>query len=175
MGIVEDRQHYTAIAYINHLGGTVSKKLVTLTRNLWMWCLERNIHITAQHLPGVQNCIADMESRNMVDRMDWMLDQAIFKEIDRCFSPIEVDLFASRLTNQCPHYYSWRPDPYALATDAFLLDWTLMKGFANPPWGLIGWTLQHVQTHAGQNSATGPSLEDHPFLLEMLIEHPWLI
>ena len=28
--------------------------------------IERNIHITAQHLPGVQNTIADAESRTMI-------------------------------------------------------------------------------------------------------------
>ena len=38
----------TAVAYINHLGGAVSRELVNLTKDLWMWCLERNIHITAQ-------------------------------------------------------------------------------------------------------------------------------
>lgn len=28
-----------------------------------MWCLEKNIHITAQHLPGVQKHIANAESQ----------------------------------------------------------------------------------------------------------------
>ena len=51
----------TAVAYMNNLGGTASKELVTLTRDLCMWCLERNIHITAVHLPGVLNTIADTE------------------------------------------------------------------------------------------------------------------
>ena len=60
----------TAVAYINNLGGTVSKELLELAKSLWMWCLERNIHITAQHLPGVLNEIADSESRTMVDRSD---------------------------------------------------------------------------------------------------------
>ena len=49
----------TAVAHINHLEGPVSRDL---TKDLWMWCLERNIHITAQHLPGIQNTIADAES-----------------------------------------------------------------------------------------------------------------
>ena len=43
----------TAVAYINNLGGTVSKELVDMAKNLWMWCLERNIAIIAQHLPCV--------------------------------------------------------------------------------------------------------------------------
>ena len=46
-----------AVAYINHL--RVSQDLVNLTKNLWMWCLERNIHITAQYLPRSLNTIAD--------------------------------------------------------------------------------------------------------------------
>ena len=64
-----------AVAYINNQGGTVSKELVSLTRKLWMWCLERNIHIQAQHLPGVMNLTADAELRVLRDRSDWKLDQ----------------------------------------------------------------------------------------------------
>ncbi len=63
----------TVVAYINNQGGTVSKKLVSLTQDLWMWYLERNILIQAQHLPGVQNCTADRESRSMKNRSDWKL------------------------------------------------------------------------------------------------------
>lgn len=82
----------------NNRGGTVSRELVALTRELWMWCLERNIHIRVQHLPGVLN----VESRTMMDRTDWRLNPAIFRRIDNLLGPIEVDLFASRLTAQCP-------------------------------------------------------------------------
>ena len=68
----------TAVAYINNFGRTVSRELIVLARNLWMWCLERNIHIIAQHLPAVLNQIADSESRTMIDRTDWQLNPAIF-------------------------------------------------------------------------------------------------
>ena len=57
----------TAVAYINNLGGTVSKELVVLAKNLWMRCLERNIHLLAQHLPGKKNVVADMQNRVMTD------------------------------------------------------------------------------------------------------------
>ena len=89
----------------------MSTELVGLAKNLWMWCLERNIHITAQHLPGVQNCIADAESRIMRDRSDWQLNPVLFNRIMNLFGPVGVDMFASRLTTQCPVYFSWRPDP----------------------------------------------------------------
>ena len=55
----------TAVAYINNQEGTASKELVALAKDLWMWCLERNIHIQAQYLPGIMNSIADWESRVM--------------------------------------------------------------------------------------------------------------
>jgi len=43
----------TAVAYINHLGGTASRELVILTRDLWMWCLERNIHTSQFNISQV--------------------------------------------------------------------------------------------------------------------------
>ena len=73
----------TAVAYINHLGGTILRDLVKLTKNLWMWCLERNIHITARHLPGSLNTVADAESQTLTDRTDWKLNLTIFHKIDR--------------------------------------------------------------------------------------------
>ena len=132
----------TAVAYINNLGGTVSKKLIILTTDLWVWCLERNIQIVAQHLPGSLNDIADEESRTLRDRSDWMLHPRVFNSINR---PLEVDLLASRLTTQPPNFYSWRPDPLAKATDALLQVWSMTKGFANPPWALVGRVLAQVR------------------------------
>ena len=55
------------VAYINNQGGTVSKELVSLTRDFWMWCLKRNIHIQAQYWPGIMNDVAERESRSMTD------------------------------------------------------------------------------------------------------------
>ena len=77
----------TAAAYINNQGGTISKDLIVLTRDLWMWCLERNIHIQAQYLPGVMNQVADMESRSMKDRSDWKLDRSVFLKINKRYGP----------------------------------------------------------------------------------------
>lgn len=92
----------TVVAYINNLGGTVSSNLVHLAGDLWMWCLKKNIHLTAQHLPGVEYVIADAESQSMRHRSDWQLDPAIFRQIAHWFGPIDVDLFATSLATQCP-------------------------------------------------------------------------
>ena len=110
----------TAVSYINQKGGTVSKALCELAISIWAWCSERNVTLEAEHLPGQQNSQADQESRTIRDRCDWKLKQQVFQQIHTAMGPLEVDLFASRLTKQLPRFYSWRPDPEAEATDAFM-------------------------------------------------------
>ena len=51
----------TAIAYINRMGGTRSHTFSQVACNLWHWCLQRGITLSAEHQPehdsrlGVQN------------------------------------------------------------------------------------------------------------------------
>ena len=122
----------SAVAYINKMGGTVSPALNKLNKEFWLWCMERDISVQAQHLAGKLNCTADEESRVMKDRSDWMLCPSVFRQINRILGPLEVDLFASRLSAQLPMYVSWKPDPEALATDAFTVNWKTWKAYANP-------------------------------------------
>ena len=102
----------------------------------------------------------------------------IFNRITHLFGPIEMDLFASRLTAQCPAFFSWRPDPYAVATDAFLQDWSQIKGYANPPWSLIGRVLSKVQMDKARIVLVAPVWKTQPWyppLLQMLLAIPRLI
>jgi hypothetical protein len=41
-----------AVNYINKMGGR-TPSLNTITRDVWSWCIDRNIWLTACHLPGV--------------------------------------------------------------------------------------------------------------------------
>ena len=59
--------------------------------------------------------------------------------------PLDLDLFASCVTYQLPHFYSWKPDPLAKATDVFTEDWSQFHGYANPPWCLLLQTLSKIQ------------------------------
>lgn len=43
----------SAIAYINHMGGSKSEELNQLAYELWDWCRMHNIWVTAAHIPGV--------------------------------------------------------------------------------------------------------------------------
>ncbi|CAC5398727.1 unnamed protein product [Mytilus coruscus] len=71
----------TAVAYINKIGDTKSGTLIQMVKEIWMWCKEREITLTAKHLPGISNHLADWESRNMSDTSDWMVDRDIFSQV----------------------------------------------------------------------------------------------
>ena len=76
--------------------------------------MNRDITLVAEHLPGVLNTIADQESQVMRDRSDWMLNPRIFSKIQQKWGPLEVDMFASRLTTQLRRFFSWRAVQYWL-------------------------------------------------------------
>ena len=120
----------SAVTYINQKGGTHSTQLSNLALEMWEWCLQRQLTIQAEHLPGHLNLVADSESRMMKDRCDWMIQPRVFQQIQQSLGPLQIDLFPSRLTKQLTCYYSWRLDPKAEATDAFTQNWAQARGFA---------------------------------------------
>ena len=165
----------TAVAYINNLGGTVSLQLTSLARSPWMWALQRDIMLKTQHIPSTSNCVADAESRTIRDRTDRKLNPLVFNRINKIFEPLEVDLFASRLTHQLPRYFSWRSDPLVEATDTFQQNWGALKWFANPPWCLMGRVLSQVMEQRAQVVLVAPVWKGqpwHPVLLGILWEFP---
>ena len=149
----------TALNYINKLGGTVSPELNRLTKDLQKWCLEREITLQSTHLARALNVTADEESRVMKDKTDWILCPQTFRRINHLIGPLQVDLFASRLTHQLYRYVSWRPDPYAMTTDAFTLNWVEFKGYANPPWNFNNQSTHPNQDSTGKTGPSGSSME----------------
>ena len=135
----------TAIAYINRMGGTRFQTLSQTACDLWHWCLQRGITLSAVHLPGVLNSIADGESRTLQSSAEWMLERSICRNVIQTLGPCSVDLFATRLNNQLGRYVSWHPDPFAIATDAFTMSWQEEVGYAFLPFSVIGRCLQKVR------------------------------
>ena len=67
--------------------------------------------------------LADKESREKRSDTEWKLNPELFYCIVTLWGAVSVDLFASRLNYQLKPFVSWRPDPEAMAIDAFSLDW----------------------------------------------------
>jgi len=158
----------TAVTYINKMGGTHSQLLCDLATQMWEWSLQQNIFLSAEHLPGRENVIADEESRTMRDRCDWMLNPHVFEQIQSQIGPCRIDLFASRLTRQLPRFFSWRPDPEAEKTDAFSQDWSTARGYANPPWCLIGRCLSQIKRQNARVILITPLWNTQPWFPALL-------
>ena len=166
-----------AVNYINKMGGGIPK-LNALTREFWMWCYNRNLWVTACHLPGVANIEADRLSRSLNLDIEWKLNEDVFDLIDELYGPHDVDLFASNLNHQLSHYYSYLPDKYAIAVDAFSVKWSLTNNYCFPPFSLIGKVLKKTQMDQADLTLIAPVWPTQAWfstLLHMIVEDSYLI
>ena len=168
----------TAVAYINHKGGIRSIECHEVARSIWEWAIAKKCHISAEHLPGSQNTLADRASRIFDVNTEWSLDNEVFFEINNKFGNIEFDLFASRLNNKHEKYASWKPDPNATFIDCFSRPWTNLKFYAFPPFSMVLRTIMKVD----RDSASGilvcpvwPTQAWFPKLVKMLVAPPLIL
>ena len=167
----------TAVSYVNNMGGITSLKLDKLAKSIWLWCKQRNIWLTACHIPGKVN-EADFKSRKFDDQLEWMLDPSVFHEISNRFGKPNIDLFASRLNRQIAVYCSWKPDPKAIFVDAFSIDWNVYYGYLNPPFSLLGRCVQKIREDGAECIVVAPVWPTQtwfPQLLELLIDVPVIL
>ena len=145
----------TAVAVINHMGTCHSDVLNTLSKRLWLWCVSGNIWFSAAHIAGISKQQADLESPQNKTETEWMLNRdSLSHALTQLNFLPEIDLFASRLNSQFTHCVAYRPDPGAVAIDAFSLDWPTLKFYAFPPFSVIPAVLTKIR----DDKATGVCL-----------------
>ena len=64
----------TAISYVNKQGGSH----IDIAVEIWEICIRKGVHISAAHIPGVHNILADKASRHFEDASEWMLPTSVF-------------------------------------------------------------------------------------------------
>ena len=150
----------------------------TLTRELWQWCIRRNIWVSACHLPGKINVEADQLSRSNSIDLEWKLNSDVFDVINYIYGPHDLDLFASRINHQLPRYVSFLPDPHAEAVDAFSIKWTNVNAFAFPPFSLVGNVVQKMIAEESDLTLIAPLWKTQhwfPTVLHCIVEDSYLI
>lgn len=154
----------TAVACINHMGTSHSPSCNTITHALWDWCITHNVWVSAAHVPGSDNTIADMESRHINLDAEWKIDSDLLQS---AFSELKmfptVDLFASRLNAQMECYISFRPDPSAHAIDAFSVSWKNDIFYAFPPFSILPRVLQKVKRDQAAGILVVPDWPTQPW------------
>ncbi|KAI8511561.1 hypothetical protein Bbelb_106610 [Branchiostoma belcheri] len=170
----------TAVAYVNHMGGTRSPDLAALALEMWSWALERGLMLSATHVPGLTNTLADRCSRVFLDKVEWQLNRSVFLSLNNWTgNALTVDLFASRLNAQLKEYVSWHPEPEAMAVDALNIHWgNLGLAYAFPPFSLVFKVLRKVQSDVATVILIAPVWKSqawYPKVLNMLFESPVLL
>ena len=151
-----------AVAYINNMGGIKSEECNSLAKSIWLWCMDRNIWLSATHIPGSSND-ADFESRHFSENVEWKLKESIFSQITDIWGLPCIDMFASRLNKQIDSFVSWRPDPDAVAVNGFSLNWSALI------------TLSKLRQDGGEMILLAPvwvTQSWFPMLMEMLVDNP---
>ncbi len=167
----------TSVAYLNAMGGR-TMLCNNITRRIWLWCIDRDIWLSAAHLPGAVNTRADTQSRKTNDNTEWHLDRDIFRNICHRYGTPTIDMFASRLNCQMERYISWRPDPGACAVDALRFRWTGEYFYAFPPFSLIPRCLQKICQDRAEGIIIAPFWPSQAWfaqLLHMLTQCPILL
>ena len=108
----------TAISYVNKMEPSDD-----LAKNIWEFCISK-IYGLLYASPQAQITTADWKSRKFNDDIEWQLASSVFKQVISLlgFNP-EIGLFATYLNHQLDKYVARKPDPGAVATDAFSLNW----------------------------------------------------
>jgi len=100
---------------------------------------------------------AHWESRHRPDPSDWRMNSKVFLQIFNRWGPPQVDLFSARHIAQLPQYFSFKPDPGAVAVDAFAQDWSNLTPYAflscvewgstNTSWHINFYHAKKLYTH----------------------------
>ena len=167
----------TAVACVNRCG-SIKESLLGICVEIFAWAEERDIYLSAAHVKGSDNVEADRLSRIESIDTEWSISQPLFDRLCSAFGSPSVDLFASRINHKLPCYVSWRPDPSADATDAFMFSWGSLFGYAFPPFSLLGRVIQKIFS----DEATillimplWPSKAWFPLALQLLIADPCIL
>ena len=127
----------TAIAYINKKGGSHNMLLNDMAVDIWETCRAWGAVISAAHIPGAHNVLADTASREFQDAAEWSIPQRTFSKIIKIFGKPDIDLFASRLNKKLPKYVSWKPDPESTFIDAMDMSWENSFIYLFPPFSML--------------------------------------
>ncbi len=167
----------TSCAYLKNFGGK-KRTLDDLARKIWMWCIDRNIWLTVGHVPGATNIEADALSRKFNDDLEWSLNIEVFLSIEQIYGPFDIDLFASRLNHKLDTYVSFRPDPNAVAVDAFSISWSNMTSYIFAPFSTLGMVLRKIVEDTADAVVVAPIWTTQtwwPSLLALLHDRPRIL
>ena len=108
----------TALKYSTRSGCTASPLLQDLAVQIQEICNQFHLDVEYQHIPEVHNVQADAQ-RYHPPVYETTLPRQTFQQINKRWGPLKIDTFATKVNTRLARFWSVRPDPDALAQDAF--------------------------------------------------------
>ena len=137
--------------------------------SIWEWYIQRGIYLSAAHIPGEDNLVADFLSIGKFFPLEWTLNPLIFQKIFQVLVPRpEIDLFASTLNFQLPKYCARCRDPHAWKVDALSFRWSGLPLYAFPPFSILPTVLETVAQEGADMALVGPFWPQTPWFLKLL-------
>jgi hypothetical protein len=164
----------TTIWYLTKFGGR-KNSLATLAAQIYDEVTHLRCKLMSHHVPGIENVLADTESRRMIHLTDFALKATIFQRADRAFGPHSIDLFANFQDRQIARFCSREPQPETQFIDAFSLSWVRENGWANPPFSMIFRVLHKARIERATLTLLVPFWPAQPWfpmLMGMLVAAP---
>ena len=166
----------SSCAYLRNFGGK-KRYLNVLAIDICNWCISHSIHLSISHVAGCLNVEADELSwgLNLNEDLEWALDMDIFQEIVCRFGKPDIGLFASRLTHKLEKYISFRPDPNAMAVDAFSTSWTKQYVYIFAPLSTLSMVLRKIVEDEAEALVVAPLWTTQswwPQLAHLIVDFP---
>ena len=147
----------TSVSCIQRQGTYRSADLMSLSRDILMFCQRRSITLVPRHLSGDLNVLADLMSREGPTGTEWSLDSHTFLWLSRLVGHLQVDLFATRYNTQLQDFVSPFPDPLAVGVDAFSLNWNAWDCvYLFPPVKLLHRVVPLLSRYQGRGVLVAP-------------------
>ena len=164
------RTDNTSVAcYLNKQGGVRSPSLSRAAENILLWAQKWDISLTAQHVPGCLNVIADgLSRRGVVRHTEWTLAKEVLEPIWSLWFRPMVDLFATRFNHRLPIYVSPVRDDGAWAVDALAIPWSNLLGYAFPPFAILAKVILKARLEAARLILIAPWWPTQPWFPELM-------
>ena len=138
----------TAMAYIRKEGGTISRPLLLLAREILLLAHRHQIRILPVFVSSEENHLADAASRFLA-LPDWFLPEEVFLRIVRRWGLPIIDLFASTESAQVRRFFAWGEAPEAEALDALAQTWDFRLAYAFPPPPILLRIIRKIASSSG--------------------------
>ena len=169
----------TAVAYINHQGGTKSQAAQREVSLIFLWAENHVPCISAIFIPGVDNLQADFLSRQTLSPGEWSLHPQIFQVICQRWGMPDVDVMASRFNKKLDRFMSRTRDPMACGADALVCPWHQFKLlYAFPPLQLLPRLLRRIRVEHKPVILVAPAWPRrawYSLILKMAVGDPWTL